>query len=688
MKLVKVIIDNFRSFGPSKTTIDFEDMTAVIGANSSGKTALMIALVKMFGDTGIEVKREDFHLAKGVNPEDINTNYFNIEAIFTFPELEEEGDNYVVPLFFQRLVVDSPGAPPYIRILLEATWKRSNNPEGLIDYSYSYITLPENEAFSDENKISMNKYDRSHIKVLYVPAVREPSSQLRNASGTILWRTLNGINWTEQDKKDIQDKINMVDETFSSKPGISLVQTAIKTQWKLYHDENRYNSALIKFNSTDMDNILKKIEVQFSPTETENTYNVSALGDGLKSLFYLSMVDSLLEIESEAIKERLTETDESKRILNIVPPALTIIIIEEPENHISPHLLGKVVENLNRIAGRENSQTIITSHNSSIVKRIEPTNIRHVRMCNVTQTSIVNNIILPEQVNEEYKYIKEAVKAYPELYFSSLVVLGEGDSEEILLPKIFELTGYGLDYSGISVVPLGGRHVNHFWKLLKQLEIPFITLLDLDRERQGGAWGRIKYVINQLSSIGFNKEDLLKLNEEVSLSEIELKLLHKKEITTANLSQLNEWIEKLEKYNVYFSNPLDIDFLMLESFKSEYLSIINNNEGPRIVGIGKISDLTDEQKQLTEFSQRIIEDIRKTLKPEGGNGATYTNEQKELMIWYSYLFLGRGKPSTHIMALTKINDEAFLDKLPSVLRRIINKSIMLKGNLRLEEGGE
>ena len=54
-------------------------------------------------------------------------------------------------------------------------------------------------------------------------------------------------------------------------------------------------------------------------------------------------------------------------------------------------------------------------------------------------TTIVRSITLPdkEKLANQYKFIKEAVKAYPELYFAKLVVLGEGDSEEIILPKIW-----------------------------------------------------------------------------------------------------------------------------------------------------------------------------------------------------------------------------------------------------------
>jgi predicted ATP-dependent endonuclease of OLD family len=44
---------------------------------------------------------------------------------------------------------------------------------------------------------------------------------------------------------------------------------------------------------------------------------------------------------------------------------------------------------------------------------------------------------LPEDADEQAKYISEAVKAYPEIYFAKLVVLGEGDSEQVILPKMW-----------------------------------------------------------------------------------------------------------------------------------------------------------------------------------------------------------------------------------------------------------
>ena len=74
----------------------------------------------------------------------------------------------------------------------------------------------------------------------------------------------------------------------------------------------------------------------------------------------------------------------------------------------------------------------------------------------------MRSIEMPSEEDEGYKFVREAVQAFPELYFSRLVILGEGDSEEILLPRFLEVYDLGEDASSIVVVPLAGRHVTTF----------------------------------------------------------------------------------------------------------------------------------------------------------------------------------------------------------------------------------
>ncbi|QCS54150.1 ATP-dependent nuclease [Priestia flexa] len=677
MKLVKLTLENYRSFGPEPTSINISDLTALIGSNSAGKTTVLSAILKLFGENK-DIKKSDFHLLHNQTPEELVNNYLKIEAKFEFFNETDDPDDYGIPLYFENFIVSEPGGNPYIRILLHATWQKSYDPEGSIDYRYYYIQCPEGES-PEEHLKPITAHDRSKIKVIYVPAVRNPSDQLKNASGTILWRILKQINWKESDQEVIKEKIELLDAQVANQQGISTVKSIIADQWKHYHNDQRYSNANIKFGSNDLENILKKLDVEFTPSHTEKAFKVSDLGDGLKSLFYLTLIDSLLELENKAIEEITNDVAEKSRILNIDPPALTLVLVEEPENHVSPHLLGKVIKNLKSLGDKPNSQILITSHSPSIIKRIEPTQIRHLRIDKNESRTIVKEVLLPPKDDEAFKYVKEAVKAYPELYFSSLIILGEGDSEEILLPKFISIINDDLDSIGISVVPLGGRHVNHFWKILAQLDIPFITLLDLDRERYGGGWGRIKYVLNQLIENGVYKNKLLKLSDGTILDDKSFEEMHKWELNTKDdINSLESWITYLEKYNIYFSNPLDIDFLMLENFLDEYLMILKHSEGPLLAIEDKknkrIHRLSEAEKKTEAYIDRVEDSVRKTLKENGGTGETYTDEQKELMIWYNYFFLTRGKPVTHLQVLSLMEDSDLKESIPPVIQKIADKA--------------
>ena len=145
----------------------------------------------------------------------------------------------------------------------------------------------------------------------------------------------------------------------------------------------------------------------------------------------------------------------------------------------------------------------------------------------------------------------------------------------------------------------------------------------------------------------------------------------------SDIENRDAWLRRLEDYNVYFSNPLDIDFLMLEKYENFYKNILENNEGPEIkIGehMKKIKDLSNDEKSNQVFQDRIFKDVRNALKEKGGNGETYSEVQKELMIWYNYFFLNRGKPTTHMLMLSSISDEALKAAVPDVFTRMFDKA--------------
>ena len=682
MRLSKIKLNNYRCFGSIEQTIIIDNLTTFIGNNSSGKTAALAALNCMFSENGSDrlLQRSDFHLPKDMPPDCLEKQNMYIETVFEFDELEAEkhGGEQSIPPFFQHLVVDEPGGKPYLRIRMEATWEKSNAIEGSIESKTYYITCPEANDITESDCTPAHRRDLDRIRVIYIPAVRDPSYQLRNTSGTMMYQIMSSINWSESTRDNIKTRIQQLNQEFEGESGVSIFGASLSKQWKSYDSDERYSNATLRFNSTDIETSIKKAEVVFLPTETGKEYTIDQMSDGLRSLFYISLVDSILDVENQ-IQQQL-ESGREHVSFNRTPPVLTIVAIEEPENHIAPHLLGKLIDNLQSIANKENAQTIMTSHSPSIVKRIDPESLRYFRLSSIDKTTCVRGISLPdnEKFEDKYKYIKEAVKAYPELYFANLVILGEGDSEEILLPKFWEISRGKTDLSGISIVPLGGKHVNHFWRLLNALQIPHVTLLDLDRERDGGGWGRIKYVLNQLLLSGRNREKLLRTSDGVLTDE---QLDQMQDWDNNEAESMQSWINSLEEYDVFFSAPLDIDFLMLEHFGEEYKQSISGTEGPRLFinnedgnKTAYIKDIESTGFEYSEYTNRMVNDIKRALKECGGDGSTYSPEQKQLMIWYTYFFLNRGKPSTHFSVLSSLEEQQLLERMPSVFERLFSRA--------------
>lgn len=688
MKLTKVIINNFRSFGESQI-IELNNQTVLIGNNSSGKTTVLQALSKLFSDKQSDriIRKSDFHLPKGLRPGENTRNLF-IETIFEFDELDGTVYGPAIPTFFEHFTVSQDGAKPFLRIRLESSWEDDGTVEGSIDTQFYYISSDE-DTIRDEDKHRAPRKDLDKIRVLYVPASRTPEKELGNASGSMLSRLVNSINWTEDEINEITDKIDELNNTFLSENGaLTQINNEIQKSWELYHEDNRFSQAELIINSSEMAAALRQIALKFSPTTTEEAFTVSDLGDGLRSIFYFSLVDSILDIELEITKDREENPDNPR--FKLIPPVLTILAIEEPENHIAPHHIGKLIKRFKQLGNNDNSQVILTSHSPAIVKRIEPEDLRYLRIENndrVLQT-IVSDIQLPQAIDESYKYIKGAIQAYPELYFAKLVVLGEGDSEELLLPKFFDLLGLEIDSSQISVVPLGGRHVNYFWKLLNDLRIPHITLLDFDNERYGGGWGRIKYISQHLYEL--NTE----FQEWFHTQRLDFNEIGSRGCESVGAQRLINWFNKLEEFNVYFSSPLDIDFLMLQHYKDNYLNTLSPIEGPVVSyndsdGSSKKVKLSDldclDRLQLEGFNKRKEEAIRATLKDKSGSGDSFTEEEKKLMIWYQYFFLGRGKPTTHMQFLSSISYDELTRNLPPVFEKMVKRAEELLGDIEHDE---
>ncbi|AZH04650.1 TPA: AAA family ATPase [Proteus mirabilis] len=668
MQLKKIFISGFKSISnqnPQIIDLDSE-LTTFIGHNGTGKSTAMEALNKLFSvDHSLRgISINDFHNAD--DEKDEKSKSLVIEAWFGFPK--PNGGKVSIPPLIEHLTIDKSDETILFRVRLESKLSFETNPMGDIDEDV-WVVNTSDDVVEESSKQKLSAAVRNAIQVNYVPANRDPLLQLKYSSKAVLGRLLKAIEWVGGSQEVIEEQAAQLNTLTKSNPAMNEIAMAINASWGNIYKGRYLSQASLSFPLANINEILKLIRLQFNPDESGNTVNVDRLSDGQKSLVYFSLIKAMFDID-----RKTRELISSGEVSNFNPekmrlPIFSMISLEEPENHLSPHYLGRIIKLVKDYGCNELCQVIISSHSASILSRIEPEQIRHFRLDKDSKSTVVSTLILPEKEDELSKFIKEAVKAYPEIYFSKLVIFGEGDSEEIIIPKVLELHSTEIDSHSISVVPLGGRHVNHFWRLLRSLQVPFITLLDFDIDRNGGGFGRLKYAIEQLAE--FRESGSIYINKDIAghipswddtRNPIEFTIKYK-DGATVNI------VDELEKCNVYFSSPLDIDYAMIEAFPDIFC------EKDEVYG--------ERGPQSTKKKEDEDELIKAVLK-KGNSGIRYefSADHLKYFLWYRYRFLSnKSKPASHIRMFSKIEEkytsEEIKEKLPPELIRIAEKTVTL-----------
>ncbi len=647
MHLEQITLTNFQCYGPEPHTITFDkQLTALLGVNGSGKTAALQALLRLFSvvPDQREVRVEDFHVPND-EAEAATTRTLRIDVVFAFPELDIEPSTNsndgasdatsTVPEFFMQMAANSEGALK-LRVVLDATWTADGSAGGLIE-DQRRIVYTFDDEFEDQC-VDLKASDRNRIQAVYVPAIRDGSRQVSAFLRGRLWRA---STWSEGFREHIAGAADQLSTKFRTEAVVATVTEAIASRWKELHHLSTDQTPAFEPITRDMTVLVSNAEMLFEPSPTGRVRPARELSDGQQSLLHMALTTATLDLESQiALGQHQDKFDMTATAL----PALTILAIEEPENNLSPYFLSRVVEQLIAVTRSGRAQALISSHSASVMARVTPDRIRHFRIDGTSKSTAVSKILLPSEASEAGKYIREAVQAHPELYFARFVLLCEGASEELVIPKLAEARNLHIDQSFVAVVPLGGRHTNHFWRLLNELRIPHATLLDLDYGRNGGGEGRIRDACNRLIEIGqspFDGSDAID-----GFTRVE-------DITGLSIEQMQAWLGHLEKWDVYFSTPLDVDLLMLRRYPDEYKRREDGKTGPRKKGDPRHSVLGDP-------GDRPDVDLWK--------GEEYVDD----LYWYRYLFLSDSKPSTHLRALSLVPKDD-LAKPPAPLGRLLDR---------------
>ena len=555
------------------------------------------------------------------------------------------------------MAASAPGGPLKARMRLQARWTDDGTPDGTIDEDLRWITRLDDDFEWDECK-RVHPVERGFIQLIYVPAARDAAAQVTALLKGRLWQA---ARWSDGFRDSTAASAEGIQQQFEREEPTEFIIERLTKRWRQVHEADTDTTPVLRLVESRFNELVRKAEFAFSPDEAGQERSLADLSDGQRSLFHIALTAATLEVEKDVFAQAADESAFDQEKLRRT--GLTFLAIEEPENSLSPFFLSRIVAQAREIGALATAQVALSSHSPAILSRIEPEEVRYFRLNRARRRCYVRRITMPDGDDEASQYVRLAIRAYPELYFARFVILGEGDSERLVIPRVAEAMDVQLDPSFVPIVPLGGRYVSHFWRLLNDLRIPHATLLDLDLGRAHGGAALIADIVAKLGEIDNDLSD----NPLVVAGTIDPDDVD--DVVDSDLldeGEDNDWLKALREEGIFFSFPLDIDFAMLSAFPEAYQRPNPGGRGPR----GGADAIRDKKAV--------------TLKT-GGDPDLYDGDYDDEFKWYPYLFLSRSKPETHIAALAHIEEDDLAEDAPAELKALIEH---VKQALGLEDDDE
>ncbi|CAJ8709060.1 ATP-dependent endonuclease [Burkholderia pseudomallei] len=157
---------------------------------------------------------------------------------------------------------------------------------------------------------------------------------------------------------------------------------------------------------------------------------------------------------------------------------LHLLLLEEPENHLSHAHMRKLVERLSKAEGR---QLLVATHSSMICSRLD------LRKALLLGSDPAKRGALSDLSEATAKFFMKASDNHVlEFALSKKVILVEGDAEFILLEELYSRHSGGrtLAEDNVHVISVGGTSFKRYLELAKILGIRVAVVRDNDKHWQ------------------------------------------------------------------------------------------------------------------------------------------------------------------------------------------------------------
>ena len=188
-----------------------------------------------------------------------------------------------------------------------------------------------------------------------------------------------------------------------------------------------------------------------------------------------------------------------------------IILLEEPENHLSHVNLRKLIK---KILDNQTGQLFVTTHNSLISTRLELRNLLIMHPKDKNAPIMLNDL----DISTAKYFMKAPPTSIVEFVLSSRVILLEGPSEYMLLEKFYKkILGNNPEYDNVHIICVRGLSFKRYLEVAQKTKSKVAVITDNDGNPQKNCIDRYKEYSSDKNIQVFYDDDGSKRTFEVVL---------------------------------------------------------------------------------------------------------------------------------------------------------------------------
>lgn len=431
MKTIKrIILSNFKRFKNFDLELN-NKLNILVGDNEAGKSSVLLALDLAL--SGSRSKIETMGLE----------TLFNKEVVSTFLAGAKKIND--LPTLFVEIYLSEQG---------NAELNGKNNSKSIVCDGFRLDCEPIDDYSKEIGEVLKDEHPNfpfEYYAIKFTTFAGQPYSGLKKPL------------------KHLVIDSSLINNDYATREYTRSIYGANATVLERNRNENLYRKSKAVFKNDVLDNLNKKLDTYKFSVRTNPKSNLET---------DLVITEDDIPIENKGKGRQCFIKTEFALRKNEDEHRLDVLLLEEPENHLSHTNMKKLVQ---RISDSESKQLFITTHSSLVSARLD---LRKAILLNSAGTKPFTLKDLPEDTAKFF--MKAPDNNVLEFVLSHKVILVEGDAEFILLDALYKKHSGSstLEKDGVHVISVGGTSFKRYLDLAKLLGIKTAVVRDNDHDYQ------------------------------------------------------------------------------------------------------------------------------------------------------------------------------------------------------------